>query len=188
MKLRQLAVIAGATLVTFFSISSKGQAATIINPRLDSYIPKPSDIVLGTCSQVGLCFPGQVLPFNTSLPPFVSRNDSKFDVTSLSLTIDPSEDAVWGNGVSNIYKNIQTSPDGKIITFNEGVIPVGEYLFAEATTTPAGTPVGFSISIDGKSTAVPESSSVFGTLVIGTIGVSSLLARYLKRKAQLSRV
>ncbi len=58
MKLRQLAVIAGAALVTFCSISSKGLAATIIEPRLDSYTPKPSDIVLGTCSQVGVCSPG----------------------------------------------------------------------------------------------------------------------------------
>ncbi len=118
--------------------------------------------------------------------PFVSVNDSEFNVTSLFLTIDPTEDAVWGNGVSNIYKNIQISPDAKKITFNEGVIPVGEYLFADAVTTPANTTVKFSIAIDG--TPVPEPSSILGTLVFGTIGVGSSLKRYLKRKAQRSAI
>ncbi|MBD2535573.1 hypothetical protein H6G97_41800 [Nostoc flagelliforme FACHB-838] len=186
MKLKQLAAIAGATLVTFTTFSSKGLAATIINPQLDSYIPKPSDIVVGTCSQVGVCFPGQEIPSSTSVFPFVSRNDSNFDVTSIFLTIDPSEDAVWGNGVSNIYNNIQISPDAKKITFNQGVIPVGEYLFADALTTPAGTAVKFSIAIDG--TSIPEPDSVLGTLVFGSIGASSYFRRYLKRKAQQSGI
>jgi hypothetical protein len=97
-----------------------------------------------------------------------------------------SEDAVWDNGVSNIYKNIQISPDVKRITFNEGVIPVGEYLFADAKTTPAGTAVKFSIAIDG--TPVPEPDSILGTLVFGTIGASSYLRRYLKRKTQQSGI
>ncbi|WP_414621449.1 hypothetical protein [Calothrix sp. CCY 0018] len=182
MNLRQLPVIYGMALVSFLTISSKGMALTVINPQLDSYIPQASDIVLGTCSQVGVCFPGQEIASSTSAFPFVSRNDSNFNVTSLFLTIDPNENAVWGNGVSNIYKNIQTSPDGKKITFNEGVIPVGEYLFADAQTIPINTAVKFSIAIDG--TSIPEPSSILGTLVFATIGISSSVRRYLKHKAQ----
>lgn len=186
MKLRQLPVIALATLVTFITISSRSLAATIINLQLDSYIPQPSDIVVGTCSQVGVCLPDQEIPSNTSVFPFVSRNDSNFDVTSVFLTIDPSEDAIWGNGFSNIYKNIQISPDAKRITFNEGVIPLGEYLFADAPTTPAGTAVKFSIAIDG--TRVPEPDSILGTLVFSSVGATLYLRRYLKRKAQQSGI
>lgn len=191
MKLRQLAVItviAGATLVTLITTSRKGLAVTVINPQFDSYIPKPSDsdIVIGTCSQVGVCFPGQEIPFNTTVPAFVSRNDSNFDVTSLFLTIDPSENAVWGNGVSNIYKNIQISPDAKRITFSEGLLPVGEYVFADAKTIPADTAVKFSIAIDGI--PVPQPNSFLGTLAFGIISASSYLRHYLKRKAQQSRI
>jgi hypothetical protein len=185
MKLRRLAVISGVVIVNFFAINSKGLALTIINPQLNSYIPQPSDIVVGTCSQVGVCLPGQEILSSTSVFPFISRNDSNLNVTSLFLTIDPNEDAVWG--MSNIYKNIQISPDGKKITFNEGVIPVGKYLFADAPTTPADTAVKFSIAIDGTSingTSIPEPSSILGTLVFGTIGVSSSMRRYLKHKAQ----
>jgi hypothetical protein len=118
--------------------------------------------------------------------PFVSQNDSKFNVTSLFLRIDPTEDAVWGNGISNIFKNIQISPDAKTITFNDGVIPVGQYLFADAITNPDGTAVKFSIAING--TSVPEPNSILGTLIFSTIGASSYLRRYLKRQTQHSQI
>lgn len=182
MKLTQLAIISGLAIVSFLTINSKGMAATIINPQLDSYVPKASDTVLGTCSQVGVCFPGQEIASSTSAFPFVSKNDSNFNVNSVFLTIDPNEDAVWGNGISNIYKNIQISPGGKKITFNQGVIPVGEYLFADAKTIPSNTAVKFSIAFDG--TPIPESSSILGILVFGAIGISSSMRRYLIHKAQ----
>jgi hypothetical protein len=180
MKLRQLVVIAGVALINFCSISSKGLAVTIINPQYDSYIPNPSDIVIGTCSQVGICFPGQEILSNTNVSPFVSKNDSNFDVTSLFLAIDPNEDAVWGNAVSNIYKNIEISQFGKKIAFSGGVTPVGGYVFADARTIPAGSAVKFSIAIDG--TSIPEPDSILGILVFGTIAASSSLKYYLKHK------
>ncbi len=187
MKLKQLAVIAGVALVSCLSINNKALAQTVINPQIDSYVPQPSDIVLGTCSQIGLCFPGQEITASTSLFPFISTNDSNFNVTSLFLTIDPNEDAIWENAASNIYNNIQISPDGKRITFTDGTIPVGENLFSDAQTTPTGTEVQFSIAFDGtaiSSTSIPEPASILGMLVFGTLGVGSSVKRYLKYKAQ----
>ena len=178
MKLRQVVIIAGATLVTFASISSKGQAATEVTAELDSYIPKTGDTVLGTCSQVGLCSPSQTLLLSTSMFPFLSINDSPFNVTTLKLTLDPTQDAIWSNGISNIYNNFQISPNGKTLTFSGGVIPVGEFLFADAPTIPLKTPVGISISFTG--TPVPEPTSTLGTIFFGTIAAGSLLKRQLK--------
>ncbi|MEH1956111.1 hypothetical protein [Nostoc sp.] len=182
MKLSQLAVIVGATLVSFCSISSQGLAATITNPQLDFYIPKLSNIVLESCSQRGVCSPDQKIPLNLNVSASISANDSTFNLTNLFLTINPNEGAVWGNGISNIYKNLEISQSGKPTTFNEGLIPVVESLLAGAKTTPANTAVKFSIAIDG--TPVPEPDSILGTLAFASIGASLYLRRYLKRQAQ----
>lgn len=132
--------------------------------------------MLGTCSQVGLCFPGQTLTLSSSVFPFISRNDSTFNVTSVTLTLKPTQGTTWSNGISNIFSNIQISPDRKVLKFSGGDIPIGEVLFAAAPTSPSNQQVDSSLSFTG--TPVPEPSEFLGTLFLSTIGAGLLLKRY----------
>lgn len=149
MKLRQLAIMTGASLITLISLGGKVLATTTVSAQLDSYAPEQTDIVLGSCSQITVCFPDDSIPSNTSLFPLVVTNDSSFNVTSITLTINPDEDAIWSNGVSDLYNNVQISSDGKSLTFSGGTIAVGA-IFRAIASTSSESPVGFSISFQGE--------------------------------------
>ncbi len=152
-KLPQAALIVGITLVTIAATSGVGHAETQVTNTIQSHTLKRGEKIMKLCAEAKLCKPGDVITLTSSEPPAVLMNDTRYNITSFNYKMDSGQDAVWSPAISDVFNDIQTSPDGKTQTLGGGNWLPGTVTFfnKQSTTT---TKVTYAVSFDG--TAVPR--------------------------------
>lgn len=156
MKLKNLVVISTTVLASLVGTNTHVFAANKALSTGDLVTPPANVTISGICSHLKQCNPSKVItvkaPKGTS-SRYV-KNDNNFDITKTVYTILPGQDIVWDPASKfSFFKNKEISPDGKKLTFSNGVFPAGKIgLFTRVNDTP----VKFTVSLEGK----PRSRSV----------------------------
>lgn len=161
--------------------------------------------------------PGEIITYPAGYPPdpvLVSTvrffNNTAYDITGWTLSLvgtavepepfnftvtrDPGVDAIWGDvdgdgfiGHSDIFSTITVSPDGRTITFSDGLIAVGErFTDFNLAMTLSGAP--FLAAVDASFTgvvAVPEPAAM--TLMLTALALGGALHRRKSRTRAIQK-
>lgn len=132
-----------------------------------------NDQPIGICSLIGICDPRvkSIVPDvnpNIPTPPQPYINDTGFPISGVFAELPdnrPQGPAIFVEGISDIFSEINISEDGQELSFTRGIISVNEVIFADFQTEPEADSALF-LTL----TTVPEPSSLLGILVFGYLG------------------
>lgn len=182
--MKKFLLAALGTTSIFLGTSSLATAASLTQTEFSLAFNTPpavfEDQPIGVCAFVRICNPGikSIVPDinpNINTPPQPYINDTGFPIIGIFAKLPenrPEGPAIFIEGISNIFSQINISKDQQKLSFTKGSIAVNEIFFADFETEPEADSTLF-ITL----TTVPESSSLLGILIFGSLGTGLLFPK-----------
>lgn len=162
----------GATFMAFLT-PELVQAATLITNAINQ--ANPDDALAGVCPEFG-CEPGGVFfGNNVNNRALTLVNNTQYTITGISLELDENEDAIWGQGTSDIFSEITLFNNARGILYTGGTFSINTG--ATFVIESGDRTVNFSVRYNGVLVSVPEPNLALGTIMVGTLGAGLALKR-----------
>lgn len=168
MRLGKFALSSTTMLAAFVSATSASHAATLVDQTLDLVkqpYPAIIPLVQFCADEGGICEPGDSITFTSGGSDAITNNDTEFTFDKFIYQI-LSPDTQWGTVTSNTF-DVTISQDSKTATFSNALVPPGEGIFFNRTISDRS-------AVQFRLTAVPEPTTILGTLAAGALGTTLL--------------